>query len=331
MALFFKQNEKRDDQPPTRVMTIDHLVYLFRHLTEIKFNNLKLKEMRQYGESFVSAVYDYLKHNLIRNKDVLLMGVAFESESQQIGKDDTTLHKLMNSNKNKKKFKKIAWSAQYNFDFNTLKHSLTFVNNNKAIQDKIQGNKAIQDRLKQQMQEKQQIFKTMMKGKKKITKIEEHTEDQRRKINALESQLADSKRTTHTQRRMMQQYMDKIDDLERQLSLIQFTVCLWMENVSYFMQVTSIKMDRICIRIASNTMDRRMDHRLRLKQVEVDSNNETESIPVDTAITIRKNATIASTEVELDRVPPKACHWHYLILRIQMIQFRIVINSDLKF
>eukprot|EP01083_Nonionella_stella_P286766 976036_1 len=239
MALFFKQNAKRDDQPPTRVMTIDHLVHLFRHLAAIKFNNLKLKEMLQYGESFVSAVYDHLKHN----EDVLLMGVAFESESQQIGKDDTTLHKLMNSNKNQKKFKKIGWNAQYNFDFNSLKHGLTFVNNNKAIQDKIQP-----------------------------SKVEETIDE----------------------------YVSK--------SLIQFTVCRWMDNVSYFMQVTSIKMDRISIQIVSRTMNHKMDHRLRLKQVGINLKNATESTPVDTAIIFRKNTTIATTEVQMDGIPPKGFH-----------------------
>eukprot|EP01083_Nonionella_stella_P087792 244380_1 len=224
MVLLF--NQKRDgDKPPQKVMTILHLVHLFQHLTEIKFNNLKLNEMKQYGQSFINSVIKYLKISKKNKYDIRLMKVMFQSEPQQIGKNDPTLHNLisMNSNKNQQKLTKKAWTANYMFDFNSLTHSLTFTNDNKAIANR---------------------------------------------INPL--------------------HLLKLS--------IQSTQCKWMDRVSYFMQVLSIKMDCIRIQIECDRINQKMDRRFRLKHIET------------TLLTIHKNTNIATITVPMDDVPPEIFH-----------------------
>eukprot|EP01083_Nonionella_stella_P009904 28345_1 len=107
---------------------------------------------------------------------------------------------------------------------------------------------------------------------------------------------------------------------------IQTATCKWMNPMSYFMQVTSIRTDRIRIKIVSLAMDNAMDHELRLIQMET---NAIESMPVDITITIPKNATIATTEIKMDRVPPEA--FHLALFNHQNTDHPIPNSNELRF
>eukprot|EP01083_Nonionella_stella_P069615 185671_1 len=110
-------------------MTVTSLVHLFKHVKEIKFNNLNMQHMLQHGKKFVRAVLEYI--NSQSTFGIQLSKIIFQSEPQQERKPNPQLKQL--ESKNTEELNRKRWSISYHFDLTqTLTHCLTFKNNNET-------------------------------------------------------------------------------------------------------------------------------------------------------------------------------------------------------